>query len=49
MVADVRVSEIAAPRVNDRFQIGSENYRVQAAPERDRDRLVWSMELVPVA
>lgn len=44
-VIDVRVSEIANPRVNDRVAIGSENFVVQATPRRDRERLVWTVEL----
>jgi hypothetical protein len=44
-VIDVRVSEIANPRLNDRVEIGAEAFVVQATPRRDRERLVWMVEL----
>lgn len=44
-VIDVRVGEIASPRVNDRVEIGGEMFVVQSTPRRDRERLVWMVEL----
>ncbi len=46
-VLDVRVSEIAAPKAGDVFQIGSENLRVQGVPVRDALQLIWTLEAVP--
>lgn len=42
---DVRVAEIAQPRPGDRFLIGTENHLVQGEPARDRERLVWTVDL----
>lgn len=44
---DVRVSEIALPRINDRLDIGLERFVIQANPRRDRERLVWTLDLRP--
>lgn len=44
---DVRVSQVAAPRVGDVVTIGAESFTVQGEPVRDRERLVWSLDLVP--
>jgi hypothetical protein len=43
---DVQVSEIAAPAKNDTVTIGSEVWRIDGAPRRDRDRLIWTCEAV---
>lgn len=45
--ADVRVSEISDPQPRDVIVIGADTYRIQGKPLRDRERLVWTMELVP--
>lgn len=47
VIADVRVSDIAAPVKGDRIEIGSDWYDISAKPTRDRERLVWTMELLP--
>ena len=44
---DVRVSEIAEPRPGDGFAIDGEAFVVQGEPVRDRERLVWTVELRP--
>ena len=44
---DVRVSEIAAPAKGDRLTIGGEVFAVQGEPLRDRERLVWTLDLRP--
>ncbi|MCV2870639.1 hypothetical protein OEW28_18660 [Defluviimonas sp. WL0002] len=46
-IIDVRASEIAAPGARDRVQIGTEVLVVRGAPRRDRERLVWTCEMVP--
>jgi hypothetical protein len=46
-VLDVRASEVAAPKAGDRVVIGSEAYLVQGVPQRDRDRLIWSVDTRP--
>jgi hypothetical protein len=46
---EVRASEVASPRPDDRLTIGGETFVVQGEPERsDPDRLVWSLDARPV-
>lgn len=47
VMGDVRVSEVPEPETGDRFDIGTDRYFVQGKPRRDRERLVWTMELLP--
>ena len=44
---DLRVSEVANPRPGDRIEIDGEAFLVQGEPLRDRERLVWTVELRP--
>lgn len=44
---DVRVAEIAAPRPGDRLVIDGTTYIVQGEPQRDRERLVWTVDTRP--
>ena len=44
---DVRVSQITDPRKGDEVEIGAERFKVQGEPMRDRERLVWSIDLRP--
>jgi len=44
---DVRISEMANPKPGDGISIGAENFTIQGEPKRDRDRLLWTLELVP--
>ena len=44
---DVRVSAVAEPRPGDGFEIDGEAFVVQGEPTRDRERLVWTVELRP--
>jgi len=46
-LVDVRVSEIPDPKPGDGIAIGAENFTIQGEPKRDRDRLIWTLELVP--
>ena len=47
LTADVRISDIPDPRPGDLIVIGAESYAIQGEPIRDRDRLIWTLELVP--
>ena len=47
MVVDVRVADLPAPRPGDLIVIGTESFAIQGEPIRDRDRLIWTVELVP--
>ena len=46
-LVDVRVSEIPDPKPGDGISIGAENFTIQGEPRRDRDRLIWTLVLVP--
>ena len=47
VVLDVRVSDCPELAAGDRFEIAGEIFTVQGAPQRDRERLVWTVELLP--
>ena len=47
MVLDVRISDCPELAAEDRFEICGEIFVVQGAPQRDRERLVWTVELLP--
>jgi hypothetical protein len=42
---DVRVAEVASPRPGDRIVLDSETFVIQGEPVRDRERLVWTLEV----
>ncbi|MTH95726.1 hypothetical protein [Roseibium sp. RKSG952] len=44
---DLRVSEVAAPRPGDGIELDGEAFTIQGEPVRDRERLVWTVELRP--
>jgi len=44
---DLRVAEVANPRPGDRLEIDSEAFLIQGEPVRDRERLVWTVDLRP--
>ncbi len=46
-LVDVRVSEMASVKSGDTIIIGTDTFTIQGEPKRDRERLVWSLELVP--
>lgn len=45
---DVRVTEWARPVAGDVLVVGDERFKVQGEPLRDTERLVWSLDTVPV-
>lgn len=45
---DLRVAEVANPRPGDRIEIDTEAFLIQGEPVRDRERLVWTVDLRPV-
>ncbi|WP_375572790.1 hypothetical protein ABWH93_06735 [Seohaeicola saemankumensis] len=47
MVMDVRISDCPELAAGDRFEIAGEVFVVQGAPQRDRERLIWTVELLP--
>ncbi|MFZ5708089.1 MAG: head-tail joining protein [Pseudomonadota bacterium] len=44
---DLRVAEVPNPRPGDRIEIDVEAYLIQGEPIRDRERLVWTVDLRP--
>ena len=44
---DLQVAEVATPRPGDRVEIDSEAFLIQGEPVRDRERLVWTVDLRP--
>lgn len=44
---DIRVADIANPRPDEQILIGEEMFLVQGEPVRDRERLIWTVDLVP--
>lgn len=46
--ADVMISQVAEPRPGDRVMINGETFEVQGEPIRDRERLIWTLDLRPL-
>ena len=44
---DLRVAEVPNPRPGDRIEIDGEGFLIQGEPTRDRERLVWTVDLRP--
>lgn len=47
MMVDVRVSDLPDPRTGDLIVFGTDSFTIQGEPTRDRERLVWSLDLRP--
>ena len=47
MRVDVMVLQVPVPAPGDRIVIASELFEVQGEPMRDRERLVWTLDLRP--
>ena len=46
-MVDVRVYDLPDPRPGDLIVIGADSFTIQGEPLRDRERLIWSLELRP--
>lgn len=44
---DLRVAEVPNPRPGDRVEISGDAFLIQGEPVRDRERLVWTIDLRP--
>ena len=44
---DLRVAEVPSPRPGDRIEIDGGGFLIQGEPVRDRERLVWTVDLRP--
>lgn len=42
---DVRAAEVSNPRPGERVEINGEAFLIQGEPIRDRERLVWTVDL----
>ncbi len=47
LMVDVQVSDLPEPRPGDLIIIGAGSYTVQGEPVRDRERLIWTLDLRP--
>ena len=41
------MADLPAPRLGDMIVIGAESHVVQGEPLRDRERLIWTLDLRP--
>ncbi|MCP3971430.1 MAG: hypothetical protein GY717_14145, partial [Rhodobacteraceae bacterium] len=46
-LADIRVAEAPTLAPGDLIDLDGMSYTVQGEPVRDRERLIWTAELVP--
>ena len=46
-MVDVRVSDLPDPRTGDLIVIGADSFTIQGEPVRDRERLIWTLDLRP--
>ncbi|SNS84331.1 head-tail joining protein [Antarctobacter heliothermus] len=46
-MVDVRVGDLPSPRSGDLIVIGVDSFTVQGEPVRDRERLLWTLDLRP--
>lgn len=46
--ADVMISQVPEPRSGDRVTINGQILEVQGEPIRDRERLIWTLDLHPL-
>ena len=44
---DLRVAEVPNPRPGERIEIDGEAFLIQGEPVRDRERLIWTVDLRP--
>lgn len=44
---DLQVAEVPNPHSGDRIEIDGEAFLIQGEPVRDRERLVWTVDLSP--
>lgn len=44
---DLRAAEVPAPRPGDRLEMNGDAFLIQGEPVRDRERLVWTVDLRP--
>ncbi|MBB1499394.1 hypothetical protein [Paracoccus sp. MC1862] len=47
MMVDVRVADLPTPHPGDLIVIGADSHVIQGEPLRDRERLIWTLDLRP--
>lgn len=47
MSLDVRLSDLPEPRPGDLIVIGAESFLIEGEPIRDRERLLWTLAVIP--
>ena len=47
IMIDVRLSDLSDPRPGDLILIGTDSFVIQGEPVRDREHLVWTLDLRP--
>lgn len=47
MMVDVRVADLPAPHPGDLIVIAADSFTIQGEPVRDRERLIWTLDLRP--
>jgi hypothetical protein len=47
VIVDVRLSDLPGPRPGDLIVIGADSFTIQGEPLRDRERLIWTLDLRP--
>jgi hypothetical protein len=46
-MVDVRLSDLPEPQTGDLIVIGADSFTIQGEPIRDRERLIWALDLRP--
>lgn len=46
-MVDARLSDLPDPRSGDLIVIGADSFTIQGEPIRDRERLIWTLDLRP--
>ncbi|MCL7466331.1 hypothetical protein [Phaeovulum sp. NW3] len=47
LMVDVRIIDLPEPRPGDLIVIGTDSFLVQGEPLRDREQLIWTLDLRP--
>jgi hypothetical protein len=47
-IFDVQAAEIPAPQTSDRLTVDGVTYQIQSEPMADSERLVWTLNVVPL-
>jgi len=46
-LVDVHVADLPTPRPGDLIVVGADSHVIQGEPLRDRERLIWTIDLGP--